>query len=228
MLFNTYQFLFAFLPVTLLVFYFLGSRGLTQWAMGWLVAASLFFYGFWNPTYVGLIVFSLLVNFGFGRALTKPDLSQSRRRILAWLGVGFNLGLLGYYKYANFFVENLNRITGSEFHLETIILPLAISFFTFQQIAFVVDAYQGKAEAPRFLPYCLFVTFFPQLIAGPIVHHREMMPQFLDRDRFQFRASDFSVGITIFLLGLFKKVIIADEVAIYATAAFNGADAHWR
>ncbi len=224
MLFNTYSFIFAFLPVTLLVFYLLGARGRTHWAMGWLVLASLFFYGYWNPVYVGLIVFSLVVNFFFGRALIGEAIPPGKRRLVAGTAVGLNLALLGYYKYANFFVDNFNQITGSQFHLERIILPLAISFFTFQQIAFVVDAYQRKAEEPRFLAYCLFVTFFPQLIAGPIVHHREMMPQFLEKDRFRFRMSNFGIGVTIFLLGLFKKVIIADEVAVYASAVFNGAE----
>ena len=224
MLFNTYHFIFAFLPVTLLVFFILGSRGQTHLAMGWLVLASLFFYGFWNPAYVGLIVLSLLVNFAFGRALIREDLAQGKRRLLVWFGVGLNLGLLGYYKYANFFVDTLNGLAGTDFHLERIVLPLAISFFTFQQIAFVVDAYQRKAQEAHFLPYCLFVTFFPQLIAGPIVHHGEMMPQFLERDRFRFKLNDFSIGLTIFLLGLFKKVIIADEVAAYASAAFTGAE----
>ncbi len=224
MLFNTYHFIFAFLPVTLLVFFLLGSRGQTQLAMGWLVVASLFFYGFWNPAYVVLIVLSLLVNFAFGRALIREGTPPGRRKALLWLGVGLNLSLLAYYKYANFFVDNVNRLAGTSFHLETIVLPLAISFFTFQQIAFVVDAYQGKAQEPRFLPYCLFVTFFPQLIAGPIVHHGEMMPQFLEKHRFRFQSNAFAIGLTIFLLGLFKKVIIADEVAAYASAAFAGAD----
>lgn len=227
MLFNTYPFIFAFLPVTLLVFYILGGRGATQAAMGWLVVASLFFYGYWNPTYVGLIAASLLVNYFIGRALVRAECGSPGRKRLLILGVSANLGVLAYYKYANFFVDNLNLVVGDVFHLETIVLPLAISFFTFQQIAFIVDAYQGKAAEPRFLPYCLFVTFFPQLIAGPIVHHGEMMPQFLKRDRFKFHFSDFSIGLTIFLLGLFKKVIIADEVAAYATAAFNGAEAGW-
>ena len=224
MLFNTYHFIFAFLPVTLLVFFLLGSRGRTGAAMGWLVLASLFFYGYWKPPYVILIILSLVVNFTVGRALIHEGKSPGLRKVLLWFGMVFNLGLLGYYKYANSFVDNLNLITGSDFHLEKIFLPLAISFFTFQQVAFVVDAYQGKVNEPRFLPYCLFVTFFPQLIAGPIVHHREMMPQFLQRDRFKFHASDFSIGLTIFLLGLFKKVIIADEVASYASAAFAGAE----
>ena len=224
MLFNTYHFIFAFLPVTLLVFYAFGSLGKTQLAMGWLVLASLFFYGWWNPAYVGLIVLSLVVNFVFGRLLLGEGMSAARRKLLMVVALALNLGLLGYFKYANFFIDSVNSIVGTSFHLERIILPLAISFFTFQQIAFIVDAYQRKAHETKFLPYCLFVTFFPQLIAGPIVHHGEMMPQFLKQDRFKFHASDFSIGITIFLLGLFKKVIIADEVAAYGSAAFVGAN----
>ena len=167
MLFNTYHFIFAFLPVTLLVFFALGSRGKMDLAMGWLVLASLFFYGFWNLAYVGLIVLSLLANFGFGQALIKEGTPEGKRKALLCLSAGLNIGLLVYYKYANFFVDNLNRLAVSNIHLERIVLPLAISFFTFQQIAFVVDAYQRKAQEPRFLPYCLFVTFFPQPIVGP-------------------------------------------------------------
>ncbi len=224
MLFNTYTFILAFLPIVLVVFFSLGAAGKTQAAMAWLVLASLFFYGWWKPIYLILIVLSLLANFAFGRALIRENLAEGKRKLLVISGVTLNLALLAYFKYANFFIDNLNALLGASYHLERIFLPLAISFFTFQQIAFVVDAYQRKAQEPRFLPYCLFVTFFPQLIAGPIVHHGEMMPQFLKKDRFRFRSSDFSIGLTIFFLGLFKKVIIADELAIYASAAFNGAE----
>lgn len=223
MLFNTYHFIFGFLPVVLIFFYVLGSFGATKAAMGTLVLASLVYYGWWNPAYVWLIVLSLLINFGIGRKLILGDHSDGNRKLWMLVGVGGNLALLAYYKYANFFVDNLNALTGTRFHLEHIVLPLAISFFTFQQIAFIVDAYQRKAAEPHFLPYCLFVTFFPQLIAGPIVHHGEMMPQFLERKRYCFSMREFGIGLTIFFIGLFKKVIIADELASYASAAFQGA-----
>ena len=172
MLFNSY--IFLFLPVTLLGFHLLGGRSLPRLTMLWLVTASLFFYGWWNPSYLVLIIGSMLFNYAAGSLLRRH-----RRRGLLALGVGGNLALLAYYKYANFCVDNLNALAGSDLHLESIILPLAISFFTFQQIAYLVDTFRGETEQHTFLHYALFVTFFPQLIAGPIVHHREMLPQFL-------------------------------------------------
>ena len=140
------------------------------------------------------------------------------------LGVGLNLGTLGYFKYANFFVDSLNASIGTSLQLETIILPLAISFFTFQQIAYLVDTSRGETEEHHFLHYALFVTFFPQFIAGPIVHHKEMLPQFTRRQRLTPRARDLAVGSTIFVLGLLKKVVIADGISGYATPAFDAAD----
>ncbi len=133
--------------------------------------------------------------------------------------------MLGYFKYANFFVDNLNALVGSSLTLETIILPLAISFFTFQQITYLVDAYRGETREYHFLHYALFVTFFPQLIAGPIVHHREMLPQFARDTLYRLKAEHLAVGITIFTVGLFKKVVLADGIAIYATPVFEAAEA---
>jgi len=141
------------------------------------------------------------------------------------IGIAGNLGLIGYFKYANFFVNELNSTLGMDFHLQTIILPLAISFFTFQQVAYLVDVYKGKAHEYSFLHYCLFVTFFPQLIAGPIVHHKEMLPQFAKDKVFRLSHEHLAVGITIFTIGLFKKVLLADGVAVYATPVFNAAEA---
>lgn len=157
--------------------------------------------------------------------LGDKNRSQRYRYYLLVLGVVANLSLLGYYKYANFFIENYNELTDSNIFLGTIVLPLAISFFTFQQIAYLVDSYRGEMREHSFLHYSLFVTFFPQLIAGPIVHHKEMMPQFNKPSLFRFNYSDFSIGATIFIIGLFKKVIIADELAQYATPVFDSAAA---
>ena len=223
MLFNSFEFIFLFLPVTVIGFYALGKAGGVRPAMGWLVAASLFFYGWWNPAYLALIIFSVLFNFVVGLFLSKSDLALKIRRLVLVLGISTNLGLIGYYKYANFFVDTINGVTGAGFELFPILLPIGISFFTFQQIAFLVDAFQKKTKEYRFLHYCLFVTFFPQLIAGPIVHHLEMMPQFAKRGIFQFKLSNFSVGLTIFCIGLFKKVVIADGVAVYSTPIFDAA-----
>jgi D-alanyl-lipoteichoic acid acyltransferase DltB (MBOAT superfamily) len=222
-LFNSYIFIFLFLPVTLAGFYLIGGRGHHRVAISWLVACSLFFYGWWNPAYLGLILASILFNYAMGMVVSSQ--STARRKFMLALGVAANLGLLGYFKYANFFVDNLNLALGTSFHLETIILPLAISFFTFQQIAYLVDAYRGETREYNFLHYCLFVTFFPQLIAGPIVHHREMLPQFAQDFIYRLNYRNLAVGITIFTIGLFKKVVLADGVAVFATPVFNAAEA---
>jgi D-alanyl-lipoteichoic acid acyltransferase DltB (MBOAT superfamily) len=153
-LFNSYIFIFLFLPVTLAGFYLIGGRGHHRVAISWLVACSLFFYGWWNPAYLGLILASILFNYAMGMVVSSQ--STARRKFMLALGVAANLGLLGYFKYANFFVDNLNLALGTSFHLETIILPLAISFFTFQQIAYLVDAYRGETREYNFLHYCLF------------------------------------------------------------------------
>jgi len=169
MLFNSYTFIFLFLPIVLLGFHLIGKQGHHRVAIAWLVGASLFFYGWWNPAYLGLMLVSIFFNYGVGVALGGVPKQPNKKPILIF-GVIVNLGLLAYFKYANFFVDNLNNITGTNIVLEQIILPLAISFFTFQQIAYLVDAWRGETKEYNFLHYCLFVTFFPQLIAGPIVH----------------------------------------------------------
>ncbi len=150
---------------------------------------------------------------------------QKTRKMLLVLGVTVNLGLLGYFKYTNFFVDQINRTMGYNFNVENILLPLAISFFTFQQIAYLVDAYRHETKEYNFLHYCLFVTFFPQLIAGPIVHHKEMLPQFAKDAIYKFNYVHMAIGLTIFAIGLFKKIILADGVAVYATPVFNAAEA---
>ena len=224
MLFNSYEFIFLFLPLTLLVFHWTGRQGHHRMAIAWLVGASLFFYGWWNPAYLGLMLVSIFFNYGVGVALGGVPKQPNKKPILIF-GVIVNLGLLAYFKYANFFVDNLNNITGTNIVLEQIILPLAISFFTFQQIAYLVDAWRGETKEYNFLHYCLFVTFFPQLIAGPIVHHKEMLPQFAKDVVYKLRSKHLAIGLTIFALGLFKKVVLADGIAIYATPVFDAAEA---
>ncbi len=224
MLFNSVEFIFVFLPVVLLVFYLLGNYSSHRLAISWLVGASLFFYGWWNPAYLGLMLASILFNYAIGAALVSVK-DRLRARYLMAAGVFCNLAALAYFKYANFFVDNLNTLTGSSYDLETIILPLAISFFTFQQITFLVDAFRGETREYNFLHYALFVTFFPQLIAGPIVHHREMLPQFAKDSIYRVNQSNLAIGLAIFLLGLFKKVVLADGIAAYATPVFDAAEA---
>lgn len=225
MLFNSYEFILVFLPITLVVFFYIGNIGHHRVAITWLVAASLFYYGWWNPAYLSLILASMFVNYGFGVVLGRQSASEGIRtwnkKTLLILGIALNLGLLGYFKYANFFVDTVNYLAGSQFNLEKIILPLAISFFTFQQIAYLVDAYRGEAREYNFLHYCLFVCFFPQLIAGPIVHHKQMLPQFAREETYRFNIDNFTIGLAIFVIGLFKKVVFADSLALHANPVFD-------
>ena len=226
MLFNSYVFIFLFLPVSLWMFFRIGNMGHHRAAIAWLVGASLFFYGWWNPAYLGLILVSILFNYAFGVTLSNQDSGKGiSKKTLLIIGIAINLGLLGYFKYANFFVDNINILFNANFNLEKIILPLAISFFTFQQIAYLVDAYRGETKEYNFLHYCLFVTFFPQLIAGPIVHHKEMLPQFAKDAIYRLNHENLAVGLTIFFFGLFKKVVIADGIAVYSTPVFDMAQA---
>ena len=219
MLFNSYVFLFFFLPVTLVGFHLIGKQGYHKVAVSWLVGASLFFYGWWNPAYLGLILGSILFNYAVGFSLLGRPY-----KLTLFLGVAGNLGVLGYFKYANFFIDNINALLGNNIILEQIILPLGISFFTFQQITYLVDAYRGETREYNFLHYCLFVAFFPQLIAGPIVHHKEMLPQFAKDALYGLKSKNLAVGFTIFIIGLFKKVVLADGIAVHATSVFAGAE----
>ncbi len=225
MLFNSWQFILAFLPITFFVYFWLNQQRLPLASRAWLVAASLFFYAFWNVAYLPLILGSMLVNFAIGSSFSR---NRARRhnavsaRMLLAVGVTANLGLLAYYKYADFLVENVNLALGAEHTLPGIVLPLAISFFTFQQIAYLVDSYRGETAEYDFLSYALFVTFFPQLIAGPIVHHREMMPQFASRRALIVNYRNIFLGLFIFGIGLFKKVAIADTFSIWAIEGFDG------
>jgi D-alanyl-lipoteichoic acid acyltransferase DltB (MBOAT superfamily) len=224
MLFNSYPFIFSFLPLTLAGFFLLG-RGSREWALRWLIAASLFFYAWWRPVNVLIIAPSIIINFFLARTLqrlAREKKSGAARWVLA-VGIAFNVLFLGYFKYANFFATATNDAFGTSFVLERIILPLGISFITFQKIAFLVDVHSGRIEEFTLQDYCLFVLFFPQLIAGPIVHYREMMPQF-HRATGRFDRENFALGVTLFVFGLFKKVVLADTIApavssIYANAS---------
>ena len=226
MLFNSYAFIFFFLPATLLIFFQFG-RVSPKLAAGWLAAASLCFYGWWSPAYVALLMVSVLFNYAMGIAIVRAAAAGSARRSRRLLAAAIvaDLGLLAYYKYANFFLDNANAALGTGWSLGEIILPLGISFFTFTQIAFLVDAYQGKAREYSFVHYGLFVTYFPHLIAGPILHHREMMPQFGLPATYRPDYDNIAAGLTIFVIGLFKKVVIADGVAPYVAPVFDAPQA---
>ena len=219
MLFHSYTFLFLFLPLVFGTFLYLEEKKRQrELALAWLVIASWFFYAWWQPVYLFLLLLSTLFNFGVGWGLQ----SAPGRGLLVF-GVGGNLALLGYFKYANFFLHSTNTLFDTAFSPVPIILPLAISFFTFQQIAWLVDVYRGQVTEYNLLHYCLFVCFFPQLIAGPIVHHSEMMPQFSRGRERSRRQRDVEVGITIFCLGFLKKVVLADTAAVYADPVFAAA-----
>ncbi len=219
MLFNSFEFLIGFLPVTILVYFLLNKWNLTTMAKGWLFVASLFFYSWWNPIYLPLILGSMGLNYGLGRKLGQ--LEGKAKKALLTLGIAINLGALGYFKYADFFIENINVLVQSDFNLLNVALPLAISFFTFQQIAYLVDSYQGETKEYGFFNYGLFVTFFPQLIAGPIVHHSEMMGQFTEEKNKLVNYDNLIKGIYIFFIGLAKKIIIADTFANPANTGYE-------
>jgi alginate O-acetyltransferase complex protein AlgI len=221
-LFNSHAFIFLFLPLTALVFFGLG-RFSSKLAAGCLTAVSLFFYGWWNPAYVALLLASILFNFTAGGAIARAHAAGAmlRSRRLMQLAIIANLVLLAYYKYANFFIGNLNAVAGTAWNFEQVILPLGISFFTFTQIAFLVDAWQGKVREYNLVHYGLFVTYFPHLIAGPILHHGEMMPQFARREIYRPQYDLIAAGLTLFVLGLAKKVLIADGVAPYVAPVFD-------
>lgn len=224
MLFNSYEFIFLYFPVTLAAFFAIGRYSRSLAAL-WLFAASLFFYGWWNPAYVSLLIGSILFNFGMGSAISREHQRGAFRRAKGLLvaAIGGDLALLAYYKYANFFLDNASQLVGAQWHLETVILPLGISFFTFTQIAFLVDSYRGEVKERNFIHYGLFVTYFPHLIAGPVLHHKEMMPQFAQTQTYRPHWENLSVGLTIFLIGLFKKLVLADGVAPFATPVFSAA-----
>ena len=226
MLFNSYEFIYAFLPVVLAVFFALGLAS-RAWALRWIIAASLFFYAWWRPLNVLIIAPSVLINFLLARLLQRLS-KQGRRgsaRGVLIAGIVFNVAFLGYFKYSNFLVCAVNDVIGTQMVLSRVILPLGISFITFQKIAFLVDVHAGRVESFTLQDYCLFVLFIPQLIAGPIVHYPEMMPQF-HAASCRFDKDNVSVGLTLFTFGLFKKVFIADGIApvvrpIYEQAALG-------
>mgnify|MGYP003705964805 CR=1 FL=1 len=215
MLFNSLDFICWFLPASLILF-FISAKISFNFAKLTLIASSLFFYSWWNPAYLYLIILSILTNF-----ILANYISKSKNRLFLYVSIFINLGILGYYKYYNFFIDTINET--SAFNIDTlkIILPLGISFFTFQQIAYHVDLYRNKSKKSSIIDFSLFVSFFPQLIAGPIVHNSEILPQLCNKTTFTFNSSKFISGLCLFSIGLFKKVIIADSIAIYSNCFFD-------
>ncbi|MDE6738138.1 MAG: MBOAT family protein [Lachnospiraceae bacterium] len=234
MLFNSYIFIFIFLPLTLLGWYGLNYYRKYTLANVFLAGMSLWFYGYFNVRYLAIILCSIGVNYLLSYLLTRipTDLSGADgvhqtvsthriwNRVGLITGIVLNLGILFYFKYYDFFIENINHAFHTDFTLKHILLPLGISFFTFQQLSFIIDRALGKCEHYSLINYITFVTFFPQLIAGPIVLYKEMIPQFEDTSRRSFNAASFSRGIYLFVLGLAKKVLLADTFALAANYGF--------
>ncbi|HUQ12057.1 MAG TPA: MBOAT family protein [Steroidobacteraceae bacterium] len=222
MLFTSGEFLFLFLPITLLVFFatarFVGKGA----AAAWLAIASLVFYGYWRVEHTLLLVLSIAFNYGFGEWIlrARQQRPSSAKRLLT-LAVAANLGALAYFKYADFFIRTLADLSGRDVPLLGVVLPLGISFFTFTQIAYLVDVYKGKVVERNPVHYALFVTYFPHLIAGPVLHHAEMMPQFRLADIYSPRLRSFTIGLAFLLMGLVKKVLVADSVAPVANMVFG-------
>lgn len=222
MLFNSIEYIFLFLPIVVIIYFLLLQKHLVVASKIWLIISSICFYGWYDPKYTFLLIFSMLINFTIGNSFHRKIFqSFTKRKILLWVGLIFNILLLGYYKYANFFVDNINYIFKSDIHIAKIILPLGISFFTFTQIAYLVDEYKKEASEYNIVNYMLFVTFFPHLIAGPILHHKEIIPQFSELSRKIFNYKNLSFGISLFIIGLFKKVIIADSLSEYVNIGYN-------
>jgi alginate O-acetyltransferase complex protein AlgI len=218
MLFNSYAFILFFLPIAV-IGYFAIARRSPQGATLFLCAMSCVFYIWWKASFILVLLASMTVNFFLAQYLTKRVNEAASKH---WLIVGliFNIGLLGYFKYANFFIANMNAVIGSDYSILNIALPLGISFFTFTQIAFLVDAWRGRVVELSAANYFLFVTYFPHLLAGPIIHHREMMPQFADATLKIINWDNIARGLILFTLGLTKKVLIADQIAPLANDGF--------
>ncbi|MET3107081.1 alginate O-acetyltransferase complex protein AlgI [Oxalobacteraceae bacterium GrIS 2.11] len=222
MLFNSTAFFFFFLPLALLGYYFLSRFSLAM-ANAYLALASLVFYSCWNISFLPLLLLSIVINYLIGKSINdKKEVAAdgAAKRILV-AGIVFNLALLGFFKYFDFLITNLAWIGFSPVKPFGIPLPLGISFFTFTQIAYLVDCHSAKVREYKASNYALFVTYFPHLIAGPILHHKEMMPQFETRESHQASRGRFVVGFLFFTLGLFKKVIIADGIARFVGPVFD-------
>ncbi len=223
MLFNSYEFLFLFLPTTLVVFFVFSGARWFRAAAAWLAIVSIVFYGYWSPRYVILLMASVGFNFMAGSVIAaRRQAGQAAgARLILIVALAANLATLGYFKYADFLVDSINTATNASLPLLHVVLPIGISFFTFTQIAFLVDTYHGKVRESRFVPYVLFVTFFPHLIAGPVLHHAEMMPQFARDQTYRFNTNNFLVGTTFLAIGLFKKVVLADGIQPFVAPVFD-------
>ena len=222
MLFNSFEFLFLFLPVVFLGFFWIAQTSHRLAAL-WLASTSVFFYGFWNPKFVSLLLASVAFNYAMGYAIGHAARRKARPKALLVFALTANLVVLGVFKYSNFFISTVNAVAGGSLPLIEVVLPLGISFFTFTQIAFLVDVYRGIAREYSFIHYLLFVTYFPHLIAGPVLHHKQMMPQFGAASTYRINPEHVAIGVAFFSIGLAKKVLLADNFGEYSTRVFAAA-----
>jgi len=222
MLFNSSAFIFIFMPVVFAGFFLLAKIS-QRGAIGWLAIASIFFYAYWSILALPILAISIIINYGFGVLLSRPNLKH-RQSVLVF-AVVVNLCALGYYKYVNFFIDNINEIRilmeFDPLDSVSVILPIGISFFTFTQIAFLIDSFHGEVKEPDFIQYALFVSFFPHLLAGPLIHHKQMMPQFSMPENFVIQREKIVIGLAIFAIGLAKKILIADTLNGYVAGFYD-------
>lgn len=221
MLFNSYVFLLVFLPIAWCIYFLLNHFKMYRVAQVSLVIASFVFYGYENYHLCFVLLGTILVNYLIHYLFAERIQNDILRKLLLLLGIAANLGLLFYFKYFNFFLENVNRFTNADFVLQNIVMPLGISFFTFQQVSFVVDSYKREVSFVQFWDYALFVSFFPQLVAGPIVLHKEMVPQFADMSKKKLHFENLIQGLEYLILGFAKKVLIADQFGRICDAGYN-------
>lgn len=221
MLFNSYIFIFVFLPLALLGYFWLNHFHKYHWANLYLTGMSLWFYGYFSPHYLPIICCSILINYILSRILVRMKDQTIYRKVILGIGISLNAISIFVFKYYDFFVSNINSIFQTDFNLMHLVLPLGISFFTFQQIGYLVDSYRYQTCDHGFVEYALFVSFFPQLIAGPIVLHSEILPQFRDTSQRKFNSDNASKGLYIFAIGLFKKVLIADTFAKMVDSGYS-------
>ena len=222
MIFSTYEFIFLFLPVTFFVYFILNRFDLNSIAKIWLIICSLYFYAQGSPDFFVFFLGSIVGNYIIGSTMARMEGNQkAQKKLLLLIGLAGNIGLLGYYKYTDFFIENYNLLTGSSYALKHIVLPIGISFFTFQLIAFLVDSYRGETKQYDIINYLLFITFFPQLIVGPIIHHGEIVPQFESKANLKINYDNVAKGIFLFSIGCAKKILLADPMTTNAQEFFN-------
>ena len=225
MLFNSFDFIFYFLPITFIGYFLLNKFGRYQWANLFLTLASIFFYGYNNPSYVWIIISSIVINYIVHLVLSgEMARGITSRKCILTAGILANIGILFYFKYFNFALEIVTSITGKSITFSQIALPLGISFFTFQQIGFIVDSYKKAVPKQDIVSYALFVTFFPQLVAGPIVNHDEMLPQFANPENKSPKATNIYLGVRAFIYGLAKKILIADVIGLAVNWGYNYAE----